>query len=345
MKKLTPRHSVFIVFICLILVLSCNLPAPQAQPTVANNTEKTLSAKATTLAKREKTLNAKLSAPTATDTAAPAATYTSQPTYTAYPTYTTAPQDPPTTQPQPTQTTAVQDMDALVKSANILVFEDIRGYPALLPRVHQAIIGMNLSGGKVVEVGDAIGNLMTELNSPTKWDLIIIAAEARSGVRGEFWDLILQQAKNKVALAIEVWYIDKDYFDKLNYLMDDCGISLQKNWSRPDNYQLLNYSIYWLNPQHPLFSVYKIVAPLVTPTIYWAGDAGDLIKLKSGSNAELLAGTQPNEKSTYGTLATCMDGRMVMQTFSSHDYQQDKTVALWQNYIYYTLMNHFKAIQ
>jgi hypothetical protein len=311
---------------------------------VSNGAEKTLSAKETALVSREETLNAKQSQPTATDTVAPAATYTALPTYTAYPTFTVAPQEV-TTQPQPTQQSPTQDVAAMIKSAKILVFEDIRGYPALLPRVHQAIIGMNLSGGKIVEVGDAVGNFMTELNSPTKWDLIIVAAEARSGVKGEFWDLILQQAKNNVALAIEVWYIDKDYFDKLNYLMDECGITLQKNWSRPTSYQPLDYSIYWLQPQHPLFSIYKTVAPLVTPTIYWTGDAGDLIKLTSGSNAELLAGTQPNEKSTYGTLATCMEGRMIMQTFSTHDYQPDKTVALWQNYIYYTLMNHFKGSQ
>jgi hypothetical protein len=337
-------RSVLIIFICLLLVLACNLPAPNAQTAVPNNAEKTLAFKGTSLAKREKTLNAKQSLPTATQTAAPAATYTALPTYTAYPTFTAAPQIDPVL-PQPTQTTPVQDMDALIKSANILVFEDIRGYPSLLPWVHQAIIGMNLSGGKIVEVGDAVGNFMTELNSPTKWDLIIVAAEARSGVKGEFWDLILQQAKNNVALAIEVWYIDKDYLDKLNYLMDECGITLQKNWGRPATYQPLDYSIYWLQPQHPLFSIYKTIGPLVTPVIYWPGDAGDLIKLTSGSNAELLAGTQPNERSTYGTIASCMDGRMVMQTFSTHDYQQDKTVALWQNYIYYTLMNHFKVSQ
>ena len=344
MKKHSNWLSALIILTCLLVVLSCNLPAPNGQPAVKNNSEKTLAAKETALSKREKTLNAKQSLPTATDTVAPASTYTALPTYTAYPTFTIAPQSVPVT-PQPTQTTPVQDINSIIKSANILVFEDIRGYPALLPLVHQAIIGMNFSGGKIIEVGDAVGNFMTELNSPTKWDLIIVAAEARSGVKGEFWDLILQQAKNNVALAIEVWYIDKDYFDKLNYLMDECGITLQKNWSRPSTYQPLDYSIYWLQPQHPLFSIYKTVGPLVTPVIYWPGDAGDLIKLTSGSNAELLAGTQPNEKSTYGTLATCMNGRMVMQTFSTHDYQPDKTVALWQNYIYYTLMNHFMVSQ
>jgi hypothetical protein len=344
MKTHSNWRNILIILLCMLVVLACNLPAPNSQVAVPNNTEKTLVAKGTALAKREKTLNAKQSLPTATHTVAPAATYTALPTYTAYPTFTVAPQIDPVL-PQPTQTTQVQDIDAMIKSANILVFEDIRGYPALLPWVHQAIIGMNLSGGKIVEVGDAIGNFMTELNSPTKWDLIIVAAEARSGIRGEFWDLILQQAKNNVALAIEVWYIDKDYFDKLNYLMDECGVTLQKNWSRPATYEPLNYSIYWLQPQHPLFSIYKTVNPLVTPVIYWPGDAGDLIKLTSGSNAELLAGTQPNERSSYGTIVSCMDGRMVMQTFSTHDYQQDKTVALWQNYIYYTLMNHFKASQ
>jgi hypothetical protein len=38
-----------------------------------------------------------------------------------------------------------------------------------------------------------------------------------------------------------------------------------------------------------------------------------------------------------------MDGRVILQTFSSHDYPTNDMVALWQNYIVYTLTNHFLA--
>ncbi len=192
-------------------------------------------------------------------------------------------------------------------------------------------------------VGDAVGDFMTQLNSPTRWDLIIVASEVRTGVRGEFWELILKQAQKKVGLAIEVWYVDKDYYDKLNFLLEECGVTLQKNWTRPVNFQPLNYSIYWLQQDNPLFTIYKTVPPLVTPNIYWAGDAGDLMKLSGTGDAQLLAGIQPSETSSYGVLTSCMQGRMILQTFSSHDYQETKTVALWENYIVYTLTNHFNT--
>ncbi|HTP02521.1 MAG TPA: hypothetical protein VMJ64_14195 [Anaerolineales bacterium] len=44
-------------------------------------------------------------------------------------------------------------------------------------------------------------------------------------------------------------------------------------------------------------------------------------------------------------LASCYDGRVILQTFSDHDYRQEEIIALWQNYIHYTLKNHFAALQ
>jgi len=40
-------------------------------------------------------------------------------------------------------------------------------------------------------------------------------------------------------------------------------------------------------------------------------------------------------------LATCFEGRVIIQTFSDHDYHQADIIPLWQNYIHYTLKNHF----
>ena len=355
-ENLFKRISLAMLVFALV-ILSCSLPVSGANNnTTSNNngvdlegTQVALSIKATRLANMEATQLAQNQQaavqPSATNPPPAAA-----PTYTPYPTYTQPPAAVPTATntvqvvQQPTQDTG-QDLQAKIKGANILVYEDIRGYPALLPRVQQAIRGMDFSGGQIVMVGDAVGDFMTQLNSPTKWDLIIVAAEVRSGVRGEFWEMILKQAQKKVGLAIEVWYVDKDYYDKLNFLLDECGVTLLKNWVRPVNFQPLNYSIYWLEPDNPLFTIYKTVPPLITPNIYWAGDAGDLMKISGTGDAVLLAGTQPAEKSSYGVLTSCMQGRMILQTFSTHDYQETKTVALWQNYIIYTLTNHFKTAQ
>ena len=88
------------------------------------------------------------------------------------------------------------------------------------------------------------------------------------------------------------------------------------------------------------------VFPLSNPSyFYWnPGDVGDLVKLRSSGDATIVAGLYPNEKNSYGLLTTCLEGRMVLQTFDTHDYDPSMTKALWENYITYTLTNHFKKI-
>jgi hypothetical protein len=152
---------------------------------------------------------------------------------------------------------------------------------------------MKFSGGRVIEVGDAVGNFMSQLNSPTQWDLIVVAAEARSGVRGEFWDVIYNQVQRGAALVTEIWYLDDIINGRISPLMSECGLKLYRDWERAPGYDVLDYSLYWLDSQHEIFSNPVVVEPLYTPTIYWEGDAGDLLALGPGGDAVLLAGTHP----------------------------------------------------
>ncbi len=257
------------------------------------------------------------------------------------------PTEAPTDVPLPTDTAVPQvDIKEQIKGANILVYEDVRGNPNLTPYVQEVVNRMNFSGGKIVFVGDAVGNFMQQLNSAQKWDLIIIAAENRSWVRGEFWDVISEQINdNHAAVVTEIWTLDQIANGRISGFLYQCGISFQKNWSRPANYDVLDYSMYWLDTSHPLLSSPNIVEPLYSATPYWTGDIGDLIKLGTGGDAQLVAGLYQREKSSYGTLATCMDGTVVVQTFSTHDYPRTKVMALWENYITYALTNHFEQMQ
>ncbi|MDZ4159937.1 MAG: hypothetical protein U1B80_09115, partial [Anaerolineaceae bacterium] len=272
---------------------------------------------------------------------------TEQPTYTPYPTYTLA----PTSTPEPVKTDIpavpteqpTQDIQARIKSANILVFEDIRSYYDLVPWVNRALGGMDFSGGKIIEVGDAVGTFMTHLNSPTKWDLIIVAAESKKGVRGEFWDIIMDHVKKDVALVAEVWYLDETANGRIAPLLSKCGIEFQRDWTS-DEPNPLGRSLYWLDSGHELFSNPNVVPPLFTSVPWWVGDIGDQIRLGAGGDAQLLAGRILREKSQYGTLATCLEGRVIFQTFSTHDYRQSQMIPLWQNYITYTLTNRFKKV-
>ena len=149
------------------------------------------------------------------------------------------------------------------------------------------------------------------------------------------------------AVVIETWYLDQHYTD-IQPIFKECGISYLKDWERGTKYNFLDYAIYWLQPEHPFFQPPQAPVSLANPNyLYWVppltSDAGDLLQLDSGGDAVLLAGTQPYQTSTYGVLATCKQGTVIVQTFSSHDYKESEVVAMWKNYMRYTLENHFRG--
>jgi hypothetical protein len=189
-------------------------------------------------------------------------------------------------------------------------------------------------------VGDAVGNFKAELLSGTQWDLIIAASEARKGIQGEFYNYLVDAANKGTAVIIETYYLDQNRTAPLRPLMQDCGISFQKNWMNPSKD---SRSIIWLNPEHPLFHKPHEGFSLVHYSTYWSGDAGDLMKKGSTGDGELLAGLYSWEKNAFGTLASCKGGQVILMTISTHDYRKSDMTALWQNFVYYTLSNHFQA--
>jgi hypothetical protein len=347
MKNGRKIKQLIAIGISLLVMLACSLPSggnsSPASPASSGleETRIVLGVQATSLAQKATDM---ASAPEPAEPIAQQVQPTLEPlpTYTPYPT-----QEPPapaaTAQPPTAEPT--QDVMTRMKSANILVFEDIQGYPALNTRISMALTGLGLTSGKVVKVGDAVGNFMKNLNSSMQWDLIIVGAEARNGVRGEFWDVISEQVNRNVALIAEIWYLDEIANGRISSLMSRCGVYFQRDWTRAKGYNIYNYSIFWLDQFNPVFSDPNVVEPLLGPTIYWTQDAGDIIGVTTGSKATLLAGTNQNNKTSGGVLASCMDGRMILQTFSTHDYKQSATVALWQNFIVNTLKAHYAVAQ
>jgi hypothetical protein len=197
----------------------------------------------------------------------------------------------------------------------------------------------------VTNVGDALGNFQKEIFSTTKWDLIIVSAETRSNFSGEMFDGVFDRLNDGAAVILELWHLDKIAGGRISPLMGLCGVSHQSNWERPIHYDPLDYSMYWLDPSSPIISNPNEVKPLYSSTNYWMEDAGDQIKLVSGREATLLAGLYPNDNSSNGTLASCMDGRMILQTFSTHDYKYEQMIPLWENYIVNTLTAHFNYVK
>lgn len=259
---------------------------------------------------------------------------TQQPT-TEPPTAAPPPTDaPPTAQPAEAQPTPKPDMDELIKNAKILVYEDAGG-----AKLQEWVKGtLDLMGLKYIHDSDRIGDFMSHLNSSTKWDLIIVAAESRSGVQGEFWDVITPKVtSDKAALIVEMWYLSRIANGRIQSLTSKCGIEFQKT-------RLYVDSIYTLDSANLLFSTPNGGFSLTNYYGYWKDKGGDYVRLTGSGDATLVAGGFLKEKSRYGLLTSCLEGRVVIQTFSSHDYHLEEMQMLWENYIINTLTNHFTAL-
>jgi hypothetical protein len=328
MKK---SRWVVTIIMLVLAALACSIPSGSGGDSGIQQTQMALGVQQTSLAIQQEALTAGDAAPTLPLLAV---------TYTPYPTYTVAPAGP-----EVVATPAPVDMSGLIKASNILIYEDIVGYPSLMPMVDNTINYMNFSGGRIVNAGDGLGTFKGHANSATQWDLMIVATEVRSEFSGEMFEMMYDHIDNGGAVIIEVWHLDDIASGKIAPILSKCGVKLFRDWTRNYEYDPFDYSIYWLDKSHPLLSTPNTVQAPSYPYPEWFTDAGDLLELSSGGDAVLVGGLQPSRKSDYGVLAVCMGGRMVIQTFSSHDYEWNTVQPLWVNYITYTLTKHYEYNQ
>jgi hypothetical protein len=250
---------------------------------------------------------------------------------------TSPPPQPATSEPAavPTQVqaTPTADVEARIRSANVLVYENTDEYNIGM-WVQDALDGMGI---KYTQTGSYSGHFMEYLNSGKKYDLIIVDAEAKDRISGEFWDVInTRLTRDKAGLITEIWYLDTEANGPINKILSGCGIRYRKDYQLAD-------SIYWWDPTHSIFNEPNTVLPLLHYNRYWKNQTGDQIMLGGSGDATMLAGLAA-KKSDEGVLATCYGGRVIIQTFSDHDYNEANILPLWQNYIHYTLKNHFLAV-
>jgi hypothetical protein len=279
-----------------------------------------------------------------------------QPTYTPYPTYTAQvevePVDvEPTATPEPAivvEPTPTQEIVLTVsfedwlEDVNILLYDDMFGAGEALV-IENALDGLGL-GDNTTNVRDAMGDFLSNMNSAVNWDLIIVAAESRDNISGEYFDVIADQIDRESSFIFEVWYIDDIIHGRIQPVFQRCGITFHRDWQRAWNANLNDYLVYLLEPGDPLFSEPNTISMLIPYDVLWWGDAGDMLELIPGSDAVMMAGAQSKEHSSYGLIAECMDGQMIWQTFSTHDYKDQDMINLWQNYIYNTLRARYEKI-
>jgi len=320
MKPSKQGIVLFLLFVVLV-ALACTMPAASTpnSPPVIDSTKVALELQATSMALQLTQVAMNNAQPVAQPTVQPP-----QPTA-----------EQPEAAPVQIEATPTQDVESLIRSANVLVYENTDEYG----------IGMwvadtlDMMGIKYTQTGSYSGHFMEYLNSGTKYDLIIVDAEAKDRISGEFWDVInTRLTRDKAALIAEIWYLDTEANGPISRILSGCGIRYQKDYSVAD-------SIYWWESTHPIFNEPNTVLPLLHYNRYWENQTGDQIRLGGSGDATLLAGLAAQKSSQEAVLATCYDGRVIIQTFSDHDYDQADIIPLWENYIHYTLKNHFLALQ
>lgn len=315
------RGTVVFCIAAIAILLACSLPSGSANNGVPafDPTKVSLELQATAMSLQ--LTQAAADNQTAPSPLPPAPTLTPPPLPTA---------TLPAAVPVEVQPTSTQDWTARMKDANILVYENTDERNIGL-WIREALDNLRL---KYTWTGSYSGHFMEFLNSGTVYDLIIVGAEDKDKISGEFWDVInTRLIRDKAALIAEVWYLDFESNGPINKIMGRCGIAYRKNYDLAD-------SIYWWDPTHPIFNEPNTVLPLLHYDRYWANQTGDQIRLNGKGDAVMLAGlaAQPGQE---GVLATCEGGRVVFQTFSDHDYHEEDVVPLWENYIYWTLKNRF----
>jgi len=215
-------------------------------------------------------------------------------------------------------------------SANILLYEDSG---ELSPWIGETLDAMGMHYTNVTP--GAIGDLISQLTSNSDWDLIIISAESKDGggLQGEVWSPVISQAlDNQAALIVDIWNLDQISNGKVAGLLSACGVEFQRDLPK-------DLSIFNLAPDHPVFNEPNDNISLLNYSNYWIRQAGDMIRLTPDSKAIMLAGLNESLSDKNGVIATCLDGRMIIQTFSNHDYNEDTIKDLWENYINYVLSN------
>ncbi len=323
---------VFSTVMIAVLVGSCSLPGGGTDPSL-EGTKMALAVMQTSMA-LEQTRNAE----SAIQETQPPAT---QPTYTPYPTFTSQVVEQ-TEAPVTEEVAPVQSFEDWKKDAKILLYDAMYGRGDTNV-IENAIDGMGL-GSNTKNVGTNIGDFLSEMNSAITWDLIIVGSEFRSQVQGEIFDSLANEIDRGSSVVLETWYIDQVFNGRIQPVMQRCGITFHQDWWRKSNADLNSFLIYLLEPDAPLFSQPNTIGMLIPYDIRWIDDVGDTVEKISGSDAVLMAGRLPKEHSSYGLLTECMGGRMVWQTFSTHDYKDQDMTNLWQNYIYNTLEARYEYL-
>ncbi len=294
------------------------------------------------------TLNAQAPEPTAVpqiDYAATQAVMEATQTALAQPVATQLPAEPTLLAATETPVDEAADLESFMKSASILLYEDIVYNPDTTRYVKRTLDEMGLT---YVDTGSAIGRFKSQLLTGGPggkgWDLIIIASEAKSGASGEFYQYASEALDKGSSVIYELWYLDEKMGANGEALLSRCGVEFQRDWSMVPPEREVMFPV---NDSHPIMHEPNDGLTFTKVTDYWAYmyDIGDLLrKSMTGGDATILVGTIGTESTNHGTLTVCVDDQLVLQTFSTHQISYDVMRRVWENYIYHGLKTRLRHL-
>jgi hypothetical protein len=266
---------------------------------------------------------------------------------------TAAPTVPPPVQDTPVATQAPIDETALIermKNANILVYEDMVSRNNTNRYVKDTLTRMGLP---FKDDGNAAGWLVNDLNNGAPngrpWDLVILALEDKVQPQSAYFNYALQALDAGSSVILESWFLNSTYQSGARPFLERCGLEYMGDRKKipPSNLQL-----YAMAGDSPLLNLPNTAFSLTRTTNYWwdstgkvAYDTGDLLKRAPDSTAQLIIGSQADNRSDHTTVAICADARLIYQSFSSHTLTYDTMTLLWENYITNALKARFEEAQ
>lgn len=249
----------------------------------------------------------------------------------------------PTAQPQVYPTVPPNQLSGnlkeWMKNASILVYEDIVVYPRETQYIRKTL---DMMGLKYKWDGNAVGRLKSDLLGGTQggrpWDLVIFGIEARGDVSGEYFEYLMDVINAGSAVILEAWHLDEISQGTVSMILTKCGVDVI---DYPTDTGTINDVLVWpiSGVSHPVMTDPNsgMSFTKARDTWIWSGDLGSRIEPTGHGDAQLLMGTNATYRDRHGVLAVCMDGQLILQTFSSHSFSYQTMGPLWENYIYNAL--------
>lgn len=228
----------------------------------------------------------------------------------------------------------------MMKGASILLFEDMVNDPTEYRYIQRTLDAMDLN---YKDDGSAKGWLKSDMlgGSPGggPWDLVILGAEWRQSVQGEFFDYLDGVLDQGTSVILEAWYLDDISEGKVAPLLADCGVMVYEYFPKTGT---LNDLVVWPLPgtsSHPVMTTPNggLTFTKARTKWMWSFDLGDHTALTGRGDAQILMGADATEEYKDGVLTVCMGGQLTMMTFSSHSFSYQVMYPLWENMIYNAL--------